>query len=42
MFIKYAWPRNPVNNLKLKNCLFGVVNIIKNSDKKIGCIVAME
>ena len=32
-----AWPRNPTNNLKFKNCLFGATNIIKNSDKKV-CI----
>ena len=28
-----AWPRNPTNNFKFKNCLFGATNIIKNSDK---------
>ena len=27
-------PRNPNNNLKLKNCLFGASNIVKNSDKE--------
>ena len=32
-----AWPRNPNNNLKFNNCLFGATNIIKNSDKKV-CI----
>ena len=25
-----AWPRNPTNNLKFKNCLFGATNIVKN------------
>ena len=29
-----AWPKNPVNNFKLKNCLFGATNIVKNSDKE--------
>ena len=29
-----AWTRNPTNNLKLKNCLFGATNIVKNSDKE--------
>ena len=29
-----AWPRNPTNNFKFKNCLFGAANIIKNSDKE--------
>ena len=29
-----AWPRNPTNNFKFKNCLFGATNIIKNSDKE--------
>ena len=28
-----AWPRNPTNNFKFKNCLFGATNIVKNSDK---------
>ena len=28
-----AWPRNPTNNFKFKNCLFGATNITKNSDK---------
>ena len=27
-------PRNPNNNLKLKNFLFGASNIVKNSDKE--------
>ena len=29
-----AWPRNPTNNFKFKNCLFGATSIVKNSDKK--------
>ena len=24
-----AWPRNPTNNFKFKNCLFGATNIVK-------------
>ena len=26
-----AWSRNPTNNFKFKNCLFGATNIVKNS-----------
>ena len=29
-----VWPGNPLNNLKLKNWLFGTTNIVKNSDKE--------
>ena len=29
-----AWPRNPDDNFKFKNCLFEATNIIKNSDKE--------
>ena len=29
-----AWSRNPNNNFKFKNCLFGATNILKNSDKE--------
>ena len=29
-----AWPRNPINNFKFKNFLFGATNIVKNSDKE--------
>ena len=29
-----AWPRNPANNFKFTNCLFGVTNIVKNIDKE--------
>ena len=28
-----AWPRNPTNNFKFKNCLFGVSSVIENSEK---------
>ena len=27
----YVWPRNPTNNFKLKYCLFGATNIVKNT-----------
>ena len=27
-----AWPRNPTNNFKFKNCLFVATSIVKNSD----------
>ena len=27
------WPRNPINNFKFENCLFGAINT-KNSDKE--------
>ena len=27
-----AWTRNPTNNSKFKNCLFGATNIVINSD----------
>ena len=29
----YDWPKVPLKNLTLKNCLFGATNIVKNSDK---------
>ena len=29
-----GWPRNPINDFKFKNCLFGTTNIVKNSDKE--------
>ena len=32
-----AWPRNPTNNSKFKNCLFGATDVVKSSDKKV-CI----
>ena len=37
-----AWPRYPTNNSKFNNCLFGATGIVKNSDKKIMCMVATE
>ena len=27
-------PRNPTNNFKFKNCLFGATSIVKNIDKE--------
>ena len=29
-----ASPRNPTNNLKFRNCLFGATSVLKNSDKE--------
>ena len=29
-----AWPKNPTDNFKIKNCLFAATNIVKNSDKE--------
>ena len=37
-----AWPRNPSNNFKFKNCLFRATNIVKNSEKKSMFIVVIE
>ena len=31
-----------LDNFKLKNCLFGPTDIVKNNDKESWCIVAME
>ena len=28
-----AWPSNPTNNFKFNNYIFGVTNIVKNTDK---------
>ena len=28
------WPKNTINNLKFKKCLFGVTNMIKSCDKE--------
>ena len=28
------WSKNPIDNFKFKNCLFGAANIVKNSDKE--------
>ena len=30
----HAQPRNPTNNLKFKNCLFGATSTLKNSGKE--------
>ena len=35
-----AWPRNPTNNFKFKNYLFGVTSIVKSSEPL--CIVDAE
>ena len=29
-----AWPRNPTNNFKFRNCLFGATSVLKNSYKE--------
>ena len=29
-----SWPRNPTNNFKFKNSLFGESSVVKNSDKE--------
>ena len=29
-----TWTKNPTNNSKFKNCLFGASNIVKNNDKE--------
>ena len=31
----YGSPRNLINNFKFKNCLFGAINIVKSSNKKV-------
>ena len=36
------WPKTPLNNFTLKNCLSGATNIVKNCDKVSMTIVAME
>ena len=28
------WPKDPTNNFKFNNCLFGATNVVKNSDKE--------
>ena len=36
LFIVYElnkWPRNPTNNITLKNCLFGIVKLTRNKEK---------
>ena len=41
-----GWPRNPTNNFKLKNCLFGATNIVKDNDKEkyvySGCRITFD
>ena len=37
-----AWLKVPLDNFKLKNCLFGATNIVKTNDKKCVSILAME
>ena len=34
VYVLADWPRNPTNNFKFKNCLFGATNIIEKSDKE--------
>ena len=29
-----SWPKNPNNNFKFNNCLFGATSVAKNSDKE--------
>ena len=29
-----AWPKTPLRNLAIKNCLFGATGVIKNSNNK--------
>ena len=40
------WPKAPLRNLTLKNCLFGATNIVKNSDRQnyvySGCGIAFD
>ena len=37
-----AWPKIPLRSFTLKNCLFGVTDIVKNSGKKSISIVIMK
>ena len=30
-----AWPKIPLRNITLKNCLFAVTNIVKHTDKRM-------
>ena len=32
-----TWPRNPTNNVALKNCLFGTVKLTRNADESKFC-----
>ena len=38
----YTWPRNPTNNFKFKNWLFGATNVVKIVIKKSMYIVDLE
>ena len=40
VYVSDDWPKIPLNNFKLNNCLFCATNIVKNCDKSI-CIVVM-
>ena len=33
MYELNTWPRNPTNNFTLKNCLFGIVKLVRNTMK---------
>ena len=35
-----AWPKIPLRNVTLKNCLFGATNIVKIVIKRSMCVVA--
>ena len=35
-----AWPKIPLRNVTLKNCLFGVTNIVKIVIKRSMCVMA--
>ena len=38
LYIAYEsrnWPRDPTNKFPLKNCLFGIVNLVRNALKSI-------
>ena len=41
-----AWTKDPTNNFKFQNCLFGVTNMVKNSYKEnyvhSGCGIAFD
>ena len=45
VYIAYGldtWPRNPLCNFALKNCLFGSTNIVKIAIKRNGFTAVME
>ena len=41
-YVLDAWPKDPTNNFKFKNYLFGATSVVKILIKKSMCIVAME